>query len=62
MTDFTMTKDADGVALITWDVPNKSMNVLSLDGAATLNPLSWWGSLRPGRAGTSLHPARVSGQ
>ncbi|WP_299910513.1 3-hydroxyacyl-CoA dehydrogenase NAD-binding domain-containing protein [uncultured Paracoccus sp.] len=39
MTDFTMTKDADGVALITWDVPNKSMNVLSLDGAATLNGL-----------------------
>ena len=34
----------------------------SVDGAATLNPLSWWGSLRPGRAGTSLHPARVSGQ
>ena len=39
MTDFTMTKDADGVALITWDVPNKSMNVLSLEGAATLNGL-----------------------
>ena len=39
MTDFTMTKDADGVAIITWDVPNKSMNVLSLDGAATLNGL-----------------------
>ena len=29
----------------------------SVDGQATLNPLSWWGSLRPGRAGTSLHPA-----
>jgi signal peptidase I len=29
----------------------------SLDGDATLNPLSWWGSLRGGRAGTSLHPA-----
>ena len=39
MTDFTMTKDADGVAIITWDVPGKSMNVLSLDGAATLNGL-----------------------
>jgi signal peptidase I len=28
----------------------------SLDGDASLNPLTWWGSLRPGRAGTSLHP------
>lgn len=28
----------------------------SLDGDATLNPLTWWGSLRSGRAGTSLHP------
>ncbi|WP_374634676.1 3-hydroxyacyl-CoA dehydrogenase NAD-binding domain-containing protein [Paracoccus sp. (in: a-proteobacteria)] len=39
MTDFTMKKDADGVATITWDVPGKSMNVLSLDGAAALNGL-----------------------
>ncbi|WP_183113924.1 signal peptidase I [Sphingomonas sp. So64.6b] len=28
----------------------------SPDGSATLNPLTWWGSLRSGRAGTSLHP------
>ena len=33
MTDFTMEKGADGVAVITWDVPGKSMNVLSMDGA-----------------------------
>ena len=39
MTDFTMQKDADGVAVITWDVPGKSMNVLSLDGASELNGL-----------------------
>ena len=39
MTDFTMQKDADGVAIITWDVPGKSMNVLSMDGAATLSRL-----------------------
>ncbi|EZP49294.1 MULTISPECIES: signal peptidase I [Sphingomonas] len=32
----------------------------SLDGDATLNPLTWWGSLRADRAGLSLHPA--SGQ
>ena len=29
MTDFTMEKGADGVAVITWDVKGKSMNVLS---------------------------------
>jgi 3-hydroxyacyl-CoA dehydrogenase/enoyl-CoA hydratase/3-hydroxybutyryl-CoA epimerase len=39
MTDFTMTKDADGVAVITWDVPGKSMNVLSLAGMAELDAL-----------------------
>lgn len=39
MTDFTIKKDSDGVAVITWDVPKKSMNVLSLDGAAELDKL-----------------------
>ncbi|MGJ8602938.1 MAG: 3-hydroxyacyl-CoA dehydrogenase NAD-binding domain-containing protein [Marivita sp.] len=39
MTDFTMTKDAEGVATITWDVPEKSMNVLSFEGLQTLNDL-----------------------
>jgi len=37
MTDFTTTIDADGVATITWDVPGKSMNVMSLAGFAELN-------------------------
>ncbi|TNF23138.1 MAG: 3-hydroxyacyl-CoA dehydrogenase [Rhodobacteraceae bacterium] len=36
MTDFTLHKDDDGVALITWDVQGKSMNVLSLEGLAEL--------------------------
>jgi len=36
MTEFTMEKSADGVAIITWDVPGKSMNVLTLAGAAEL--------------------------
>jgi len=31
MTDFTMSTGDDGVAIITWDVPDKSMNVLSLE-------------------------------
>ena len=39
MTEFTMATDADGVATITWDVPGKSMNVLSLAGLAELNGL-----------------------
>ncbi|MDP5306136.1 3-hydroxyacyl-CoA dehydrogenase NAD-binding domain-containing protein [Paracoccus spongiarum] len=39
MTDFTMDKGADGVAVITWDVPGKSMNVLSMDGATALDGL-----------------------
>ncbi|MCT8329633.1 3-hydroxyacyl-CoA dehydrogenase NAD-binding domain-containing protein [Albidovulum sediminis] len=39
MTDFTSTTDADGIATITWDVPGKSMNVLSLDGMAELDAL-----------------------
>jgi signal peptidase I len=30
----------------------------SKNGHATWNPLTWWGGLRGGRAGTSLHPAR----
>ena len=29
MSDFTMEKDADGVAIITWDCPGKTMNVLN---------------------------------
>ncbi|CUH80910.1 3-hydroxyacyl-CoA dehydrogenase NAD-binding domain-containing protein [Tropicibacter naphthalenivorans] len=39
MTDFTMEKHADGVAIITWDVADKSMNVLSLEGLETLDSL-----------------------
>ncbi|RBI87600.1 3-hydroxyacyl-CoA dehydrogenase [Rhodosalinus halophilus] len=39
MTEFTMDKGADGVAVITWDVPGKSMNVLSLDALGELDAL-----------------------
>ena len=35
--DFTAATDADGVATITWDVPGRSMNVLSLEGLAALD-------------------------
>ncbi len=30
----------------------------SKNGDATWNPLTWWGGLRSGRAGTSLHPSQ----
>lgn len=39
MTDFTMKTDADGVAVIIWDVPAKSMNVMSLAGFQDLSDL-----------------------
>ncbi|AHM05871.1 Enoyl-CoA hydratase [isoleucine degradation] / 3-hydroxyacyl-CoA dehydrogenase [Roseibacterium elongatum DSM 19469] len=39
MTDFTMQIDADGVAIVTWDVPGKSMNVLSREAFATVETL-----------------------
>ncbi len=39
MTDFTMEKGSDGVAVITWDVPGKSMNVMSQEGFEELNAL-----------------------
>ncbi|SPF77901.1 3-hydroxyacyl-CoA dehydrogenase NAD-binding domain-containing protein [Pseudoprimorskyibacter insulae] len=39
MTDFTMIKGDDGVAVITWDIAGKSMNVLSLEGLAEIDAL-----------------------
>ena len=37
MAEFTLSKDADGVATITWDVPGKTMNVMSFTGLEELN-------------------------
>ena len=39
MTDFTMQIDADGVAIITWDVQGKSMNVMNEQGFQDLDAL-----------------------
>ncbi|MGV6812640.1 MAG: 3-hydroxyacyl-CoA dehydrogenase NAD-binding domain-containing protein [Brevirhabdus sp.] len=39
MTDFTMEKGADGVAVITWDVKDKSMNVMTLEAWPVLDGL-----------------------
>ncbi len=37
MTIFSTEKDQDGIAIIRWDLPGKSMNVLNFDGIAELN-------------------------
>ncbi len=37
MTEFHYAVDADGVATITWDVPGKSMNVMSFEGLGELD-------------------------
>src|SRR5690606_1612001 len=39
MTDFTYSVDADGVATIAWDVPGKSMNVMSREGFALVSAM-----------------------
>ncbi len=39
MTDFTMEKGADGVAVITWDVPGRSMNVMTMEAWPELEAL-----------------------
>ncbi|SFR44106.1 3-hydroxyacyl-CoA dehydrogenase / enoyl-CoA hydratase / 3-hydroxybutyryl-CoA epimerase [Yoonia tamlensis] len=39
MTDFTMKTDTDGVAVITWDVQGKSMNVMTLEAWPLLDGL-----------------------
>ena len=39
MSDFSYDVDSDGVATITWDVKNKSMNVLTRQGWEDLNGL-----------------------
>ena len=39
MADFTMEKDADGVAVITWDTVGKSMNVMNMEGWPLLEGL-----------------------
>ncbi|MBD3664286.1 enoyl-CoA hydratase/isomerase family protein [Sulfitobacter sp. TSTF-M16] len=39
MTDFTMKTDGDGIATITWDVADKTMNVMSFEGLQELDAL-----------------------
>ena len=39
MTNFKLDVDADGIALITWDMPDRSMNVITLDAIEELSAL-----------------------
>ena len=39
MTDFTLDIDSDGIALITWDMPGRSMNVITMDAIEELSKL-----------------------
>ncbi|WP_438991036.1 3-hydroxyacyl-CoA dehydrogenase NAD-binding domain-containing protein [Lentibacter sp.] len=39
MSDFTLAKDAQGIATITWDTAGKSMNVMSIQGFSDLSDL-----------------------
>jgi 3-hydroxyacyl-CoA dehydrogenase/enoyl-CoA hydratase/3-hydroxybutyryl-CoA epimerase len=54
MTDFTLTKDADGVATITWDVAQKSMNVMSTEAFMLLSDLVDQALADPGVKGIIL--------
>ncbi|MCE6961288.1 enoyl-CoA hydratase/isomerase family protein [Cereibacter sphaeroides] len=54
MTEFTSQTDADGVCTVTWDVPDKSMNVLSLTGLAELDALVTAALADPGVRGIIL--------
>jgi len=54
MSDFSYAVDGDGVATITWDVPGKSMNVMSLAGFAELNLLVGMGIDDPAVKGVIL--------
>ena len=39
MSDFTLAKDDQGIATITWDTAGKSMNVMSIQGFSDLSNL-----------------------
>jgi len=54
MTDFTYAQDADGVATITWDVPGRSMNVMSYAGFAELDGMIDKALADPGVKGVIL--------
>lgn len=58
MTDFTMATDADGVATISWDVAQKSMNVMSTAGFALLSDLVDQALADPGVKGIIITSAK----
>src|SRR5271154_6863867 len=36
LTNFRLEPDADGIALVTWDMPGRSMNVITAEGVAEM--------------------------
>ena len=52
---FTLDTDADGVATIAWDLPGRSMNVLTDEGIAELDAADRRGPRRPRRQGHRHH-------
>ena len=38
-TNFKLAIDGDGIALLTWDVPDRSMNVITLQGIEELSAI-----------------------
>ena len=43
--NFKLDIDADGIALITWDMPGRSMNVIDLAGIEELSAIAIWNSI-----------------
>ena len=39
MSNFKFDVDADGIALVTWDMADRSMNVITMDGIAELDSI-----------------------
>ena len=58
-TNFTVETDADGIALVTWDMPDKSMNVFTEEVMDELDAIvDRVARMRPSRAWSSP-PART---
>ena len=58
MTDFTRSTTPEGVAILTWDVPGKSMNVMSNAGFAEVEALFDAALADPGVKGIVLTSAK----
>jgi len=60
MANFKLDVDADGIALITWDMPGKSMNVIDFSVIEELESLSEKSRRRCGDQGRGDHSGKDS--